>query len=133
MNHDSPTDERQRLKEHFSVYVSGPESFSFLQCYPTLTQDQFPLHWYSPTDLHQEKWAELWDNGEFIPWDKGCPSPALVDLLAQRQQHTSFTAQDLVARGERRKRALVPVGIPSSTHFLARSERKWGRGYFFPP
>lgn len=128
MDHDWPTDERQRLKEHFSVYVSGPESFSFLQfqlprnC-PALTQDQFPLHWDSPTDLHQDKWAELWDNGEFIPWDKGCPSPALVDLLAQRQQHTSFTAQDLVARGERRKRALVPVGIPSSTYFfLAHSE-----------
>ncbi|KAG0131957.1 S-adenosyl-L-methionine-dependent methyltransferase [Tuber indicum] len=80
MDHNWPTDERQRLREIFSV----------------------------STDRHQEKWAELWDNGEFIPWDKGCPSPALVDLLAQRQQHTSFTAQDLVARGERRKRALVP-------------------------
>ncbi|CUS15357.1 unnamed protein product [Tuber aestivum] len=112
MDHDLPTDERHHLKEHFSVYVLGPESFPLLQCqppcnYPALTQDQFPLYCHSSTDRHQEKWAELWDNGE-SSWDKGAPNPALVDLLAQRQQHTSFTAQDLVARGERRKRALVP-------------------------
>lgn len=132
MNTDETTDERQSLKKHFSsVYVQGPQFFSFLQyqlprnsyC-PALTHEPFPLGCDSPTDRHQEKWAELWDNGDFISWDKGFPSPALVDLLAQRQQHTSFTAQDLVARGERRKRALVPV----STLNLTLMRRIWEEG-----
>lgn len=30
---------------------------------------------------HTKKWSELWDKGDFLPWDRGVPNPALVDLL----------------------------------------------------
>lgn len=30
---------------------------------------------------HTKKWSELWDQGDFLPWDRGVPNPALVDLL----------------------------------------------------
>jgi hypothetical protein len=36
------------------------------------------------TTEHGSKWNELWKEG-FVPWDKGVPSPALVDLLTERQ------------------------------------------------
>ncbi|KAH0612165.1 uncharacterized protein H6S33_010217 [Morchella sextelata] len=73
---DRPTEERQRLKEHFSI----------------------------PLEQHGDKWSELWNNGE-LPWDKGAPNPALVDLLAQWEEHDFFRSQDAL---KTRRRALVP-------------------------
>ena len=69
---DKPTDARSQLSSHFS------------------TRD---------ISAHPEGWDELWVNG-FIPWDKGFPSPALVDLLEERQ--------DLLLLKRGRKKALVP-------------------------
>ena len=37
------------------------------------------------TTEHGNKWDELWQEG-FLPWDKGFPSPALVDLLNDRSE-----------------------------------------------
>jgi methyl halide transferase len=52
------------------------------------------------TTEHGSKWNELWKEG-FVPWDKGVPSPALVDLLIERQ--------DLFPPiSSRRRKALVP-------------------------
>ncbi|KAH8602156.1 S-adenosyl-L-methionine-dependent methyltransferase [Bisporella sp. PMI_857] len=48
---------------------------------------------------HPQGWDDLWVEG-FIPWDKGFPSPALVDLLQQRK--------DLFPKKKVRKKALVP-------------------------
>ncbi|KAF4636924.1 hypothetical protein G7Y89_g1150 [Cudoniella acicularis] len=50
---------------------------------------------------HGQRWDELWKEG-FVPWDKGFPSPALVDLLAERQD-----LFEEAPKGRRRK-ALVP-------------------------
>merc|ERR1712098_23149 len=55
---DRPTDARARLLSHFNSAKGSTE--------------------------HGTKWDELWTEG-FLPWDKGFPNPALVDLLSQRQ------------------------------------------------
>jgi SAM-dependent methyltransferase len=55
-----------------------------------------------PAKEHASKWNQLWDTS-VTPWDRGQASDALRDLLTQRA--------DLVppvAKGERRKKALVP-------------------------
>src|SRR4051794_1136579 len=70
-NPDQPTDARARLLSHFQA---------------------------SDPSVHGQKWDELWEGG-FIPWDKGFPSPALVDLLDERK--VLFTSKP------GRKRALV--------------------------
>jgi SAM-dependent methyltransferase len=46
---------------------------------------------------HASKWDDLWKEG-FVPWDKGFPSPALVDFLRG----------DLFPAKQGRKKALVP-------------------------
>lgn len=54
-------------------------------------------------DQHPKQWSKLWESGDFLPWDRGEPSPALVDLLNEKE--------DLVGRPViegRRKKALVP-------------------------
>jgi methyl halide transferase len=62
-------------------------------------------------EFHGEKygdgWSALWDKGDFLPWDKGFPNPALVDLLDQR--HALIGTAIVEGDGEqRRKKALVP-------------------------
>lgn len=52
---------------------------------------------------HPQQWSKLWESGDFLPWDRGEPSPALVDLLNEKE--------DLIGQvttGGRRKKALVP-------------------------
>ena len=55
-----------------------------------------------------DRWSALWDKGDFLPWDRGKPNPALADILTARQDLIgNCTAQN--HKGERqRKRALVP-------------------------
>jgi methyl halide transferase len=69
---DQPTDARARLRDHFT----GAE-----------------------LSAHPSKWDDLWNEG-FVPWDRGFPSPALVDLLSERG--------DLFPTKQGRKKALVP-------------------------
>jgi hypothetical protein len=33
---------------------------------------------------HIQLWDDLYKEG-FIPWDRGCPNPALIDLLIERK------------------------------------------------
>ncbi|KAF2762413.1 thiol methyltransferase [Pseudovirgaria hyperparasitica] len=49
------------------------------------------------------KWDELYKEG-FLPWDKGFPSPALVDALAQKKDILGSP----ITRDGKRKTALVP-------------------------
>jgi hypothetical protein len=70
-NQDKPTDARARLKSHFE----------------------------GDSEAHGKKWDQLWEDG-FIPWDKGTPSPALIDLLRDRE--------DLFPIKKGRLKALVP-------------------------
>jgi len=69
---DKPTDARSQLSAHFSA---------------------------RDVSAHPEGWNELWVDG-FIPWDKGFPNPALVDLLEERK--------DLLPSKLGRKKALIP-------------------------
>ncbi|PYI26445.1 S-adenosyl-L-methionine-dependent methyltransferase [Aspergillus indologenus CBS 114.80] len=56
-----------------------------------------------------DRWAALWDAGDFLPWDQGIPNPALVDLFGTRQDLLGVSAFIEDETGERRrKRALVP-------------------------
>ncbi|KAL8760689.1 MAG: hypothetical protein Q9184_003136 [Pyrenodesmia sp. 2 TL-2023] len=73
------TDDRARLKAHFDV---------------------------APTS-HPDRWSKLWDAGNFLPWDRGTPNPALVDLLDQRKDLIGDCFIEDAGK-RRRKRALVP-------------------------
>lgn len=67
---------------------------------PTDARTKLSSHFEGAENLHHQKWEALWKE-KFLPWDKGFPSPALVDLLAERQ--------DLFGAPEgRKKKALVP-------------------------
>ncbi|KAE9377904.1 thiol methyltransferas-like protein [Stipitochalara longipes BDJ] len=72
---DQPTDARARLFYHFQTAKGTTE--------------------------HGQKWDDLWKEG-FLPWDKGFPNPALVDLLTERQNLFPHSLQS------RRRKALVP-------------------------
>ena len=65
-------------------------------------------HFAGDTSEHPNKWSDLWDKGDFLPWDRGIPNPALRDTLTD-QRHllgTCFVQDDF--GNQRRKRALVP-------------------------
>ena len=52
------------------------------------------------------KWDELWAAGEFLPWDRSMPNPALEDLLFERRD--LLPAPFSASPGGPRRRALVP-------------------------
>jgi len=72
---------------------------------PTEARERFRQHFLVPIESHDQKWSDLWNGGEFLPWDKGCASPALVDLLAAKDTHTFFVSHD---KKYGQKTALVP-------------------------
>lgn len=58
---------------------------------------------------HPSRWDDLWKTGDFLPWDRGTPNPALVDTLEQRTELLEPAITTDPATGlKRRKRALVP-------------------------
>ncbi len=73
---DRTTDARARLLSHFAQATGTTE--------------------------HGARWDALWKES-FLPWDKGFPNPALVDLLAERQDILPSPRHD----GKKLK-ALVP-------------------------
>ncbi|KAK4946028.1 hypothetical protein LTR10_014830 [Elasticomyces elasticus] len=78
---DLPVEEaRAALKQHFSTFQG---------------------------QKYAEGWADLWAKGDFLPWDRGHPSPALADTLAD---HADLIGHAMVDENgkPRRKRALVP-------------------------
>lgn len=66
---------------------------------PTDARARLTAHFEGDPSEHTKKWDQLWVEG-FVPWDKGFPSPALVDLLEERK--------DLFPSKQGRKKALVP-------------------------
>jgi len=56
---------------------------------------------------YAQGWADLWSKGDFLPWDRGGPSPALADTLIN---HADVVGHATVEEDgqTRRKRALVP-------------------------
>ena len=76
----------------------------------SLSEDRQRLkaHFAGDSSQHPNKWSELWDKGDWLPWDKGMPNPALVDTLTDRPDLLgSCWTQDMQGK-QRRKRALVP-------------------------
>lgn len=73
-------------------------------------------HFPNGTSDRPDRWAMLWDKGDFLPWDIGAPNPALDDVLTDRKEliGTCFkeegTAAEMEEEGGRteRKKALVP-------------------------
>lgn len=53
-------------------------------------------------------WAQLWDNGDFLPWDRGLPNPALADVLSERQDLIGTYLKANASGANERKKALVP-------------------------
>lgn len=64
-------------------------------------------HFLADRSQHNSKWNELWADN-FIPWDKGTPSPALVDALSQRKDILGPPTTKDPDGKVHRKRALVP-------------------------
>jgi SAM-dependent methyltransferase len=58
------------------------------------------------TENTPSKWNDLWADN-FSPWDRGAPSPALIDLLAAGTDPDGKALFSASPEG-RRKRALVP-------------------------
>ncbi|KZF23609.1 thiopurine S-methyltransferase family protein [Xylona heveae TC161] len=57
----------------------------------------------TPTDDHGSAWSALWDSDDSDLWDRGKPSPALIDLIEQQSELLRP-----IAENGRRKKALVP-------------------------
>ncbi|KAF9886492.1 hypothetical protein FE257_011399 [Aspergillus nanangensis] len=57
---------------------------------------------------HGPGWSNLWDTGNSSLWDRGKPSPALIDTIESHQQTRDDCLFHPIAADGRRKRALVP-------------------------
>ena len=74
----------------------------------TEARAQLQAHFSVPESEHLDRWSKLWDAGDFLPWDRGLPQPALVDVLSDRQDLVGSCFVEDGSGGKRRKRALVP-------------------------
>jgi len=67
----------------------------------TETRERFRQHFLkAPVDKYDQQWDALWEQ-DFLPWDKLCASPALVDLMESVENQALFNKHTT-------KRALVP-------------------------
>jgi len=65
-------------------------------------------HFAGDASKHPDNWSALWDKGDFLPWDRGTPNPALEDILSHRKDLLGSCFTKDSAGNPRRKRALVP-------------------------
>jgi hypothetical protein len=65
-------------------------------------------------EQHGAGWSELWEKGESDLWDRGFPSPALADIVAERRDILNPLNSD-----GSRKRALVPVSCMTISVLLS--------------
>ncbi len=65
-------------------------------------------HFAGDTSKHQTKWSDLWDKGDFLPWDRGMPNPALLDTLTDQRHLLGTCFVENNSEKKQRKRALVP-------------------------
>lgn len=59
-------------------------------------------------EAYLQGWDELWAKGDFLPWDRGSPSPALADTLLNYTDMLGNAVLETDGGHTRRKRALVP-------------------------
>ena len=66
-------------------------------------------YWLTSQEIPQSiSWSTLWDEGDFLPWDRATPNPALDDVLAYRQDLIGDCFVGDGKDGQRRKKALLP-------------------------
>ena len=65
-------------------------------------------HFADDSAAKPDRWSALWDKGDFLPWDRGQPNPALIDVLADRQDLIGDRMKEDASGDKRRKKALVP-------------------------
>ena len=65
-------------------------------------------HFAGDRSDHTERWSKLWDKGDFLPFDRGVPNPALEDTLSDHHEILGSCFRDDCHGGRRRKKALVP-------------------------
>lgn len=77
---------------------------------PSLQESRAKLasHFASDPAADGQKWAQLWDQGDFLPWDRRGPNPAFEDFLAQSQDLIGHSVIKDPNGNQRRKKALVP-------------------------
>ena len=74
----------------------------------TVARRQLQSHFsHFSEDRYGDGWSKLWDQGDFLPWDRGFPSPALDETLAKRHDLIGNALKEVDGR-QVRKRALVP-------------------------
>jgi methyl halide transferase len=54
------------------------------------------------------RWDDLWSTGTWLPWDRGTPNPALIDVLTTKSELLGSALVTDENGKTRRKRALVP-------------------------
>jgi len=59
-----------------------------------------------PAQEQDQGWSELWDSNESDLWDRGKPSPALVDFIEKVAEERGLLARRLDGG---RLKALIPV------------------------
>lgn len=63
---------------------------------------------HSPSEV-PSRWAALWDEGDFLPFDRGFPNPALADTLTDRKDILGTATHNTDgSKTPNRKKALVP-------------------------
>lgn len=65
-------------------------------------------HFANNSSDQPSRWAQLWGNEDFLPWDRGFPNPALVDVLSEKQNLTGTCFKDNASSEKERKKAFVP-------------------------
>ena len=77
---------------------------------PTGDRARLLAHFEGDTADHQSHWSKLWDKGDFLPWDKGAPNPALVDLLTSKDGESIGDAieEPGVNGHPQRRKVLIP-------------------------
>ncbi len=71
-------------------------------------RSRLKVHFDGPESSHPDRWAQLWNAGDFLPWDRGGPNPALVDLLDSKRGLIGDCFVEEEDGTKRRKTALVP-------------------------
>ena len=65
-------------------------------------------HFAGDASKHANRWSDLWDRGDFLPWDRGIANPALADTLTDKRDLLGACFVEDNSGKKRRKRALVP-------------------------
>ena len=65
-------------------------------------------HFAGDSASEPSRWSALWDDGSFLPWDRGESNPALIDVLTDRQDLIGNCMIKTRDGEQQRKQALVP-------------------------